>query len=134
MTDDDDDDDGDGWWRTVMTMTDDGRRTTDDARFPHPAPKRGLNTAKYRVYRCAGRCTPLVHPPCIPLCTPRRTHPVRAWRTTEVRASSRKSPYRQQEILDSCNNVPRPKMTVKSDANLKCTAFGHVASQTGNQL
>ena len=60
--------------------------------------------------------------------------PTRVYTPVHPRVHRGKGPYRQEPLLDSCNNVLSPKMTVNSISNLNFPAFGHVERQTPNQL
>jgi len=75
---------------------------------------------------CTTLYTPLYHPGYTPHVTGSA-----AEQCVGVR---KKGPYRQGAYLDSCNNVPRPKIAAKLIVNLIFPAFGHVGYQSPNQL
>jgi len=85
------------------------------------------------LLRVPGGVHPPVHPPCTPLGTPPPAEQGRT-RTAGTALTCANGPYRHGLIPDSCNNVPRPEMPVKSILNLTFPAFGHVGIQWCNQL
>ena len=98
------------------------RITPKTAKFSRKQPKRGSLVGGY----------PPVYP-CIPLCTPPSVLPVSA--IGRAGAVRRAEPARtaMRESQTRVIQLGWRKVSAKSNANLKCTSFGHLGLQTRNQ-